>query len=118
MTRRADGELELEILHILWNSSVPLQTAEVQERLTTSLAYTSVATVLSRLVAKELVQRHSSGRSFSYEATQSHDDWYAGRMLDLLRQTSNHRALLAGFVDKLSSRDRAALKALLEVEDR
>ena len=52
MSKRADGELELEVLHILWGSEQPLHIGEVQELLEGNLAYTSVATVLARLTTK------------------------------------------------------------------
>lgn len=116
MSKRADGELELEVLHILWGSEQPLHIGEVQELLEGNLAYTSVATVLARLTTKELVQRKALGRSFVYEPAVSHDDWYAGKMMALLHETSNHRTLLAGFVSKLSSKDRLALQSLLAEE--
>lgn len=114
MRKRADGELEIEILKVLWDANEPLATSDVQERLHSDLAYTSVATVLSRLVDKRLVLRRPKGRSYVYESAISHDEWYANRMLAVLRETSNHRTLLAGFVGKLSSRDRQALRSLLE----
>ena len=116
MSKRADGELELEVLHILWGSQQPLHIGEVQELLESNLAYTSVATVLARLTTKELVQRKPFGRSYVYEPAISHDDWYSGTMMALLHETSNHRMLLAGFVSKLSSKDRLALQSLLSEE--
>ncbi|NDA78851.1 MAG: hypothetical protein EBY07_13920 [Actinobacteria bacterium] len=45
MRKKGDGELELEVLRILWAADDALQPAEVQERLAEHLAYTSVATV-------------------------------------------------------------------------
>lgn len=116
MSKRADGELESEVLHILWGSEQPLHIVEVQELLENNLAYTSVATVLARLTAKELVQRKPLGRSYVYEPAVSHHDWYAGKMMALLHETSNHQMLLAGFVSKLSSKDRMALQSLLSEE--
>ncbi len=113
MSRRADGALELEVLQILWAATEPLQATDVQAKLKKKLAYTSVATVLSRLCAKGLLSRTLSGRSYAYEPTVSHDDWYAGRMLALLSETPDHRQLLAGFIDKLSSQDLAALRNIL-----
>lgn len=113
MSKRADGELELEVLHILWGSEQPLHIGEVQELLKSDLAYTSVATVLARLTTKELVQRKPLGRSYVYEPAISYNDWCAGKMMAVLHETSNHRMLLAGFVSKLSSKDRLALQSLL-----
>jgi len=89
VSKRADGELELEVLHILWGSEQPLHIGEVQELLESDLAY---------------------------EPAVSHNDWYAGKMMALLHETSNHQMLLAGFVSKLSSKDRLALQSLLSEE--
>lgn len=116
MSKRADGQLELEVLHILWGSQQPLHIGEVQELLESNLAYTSVATVLARLTTKELVQRKPFGRSYVYEPAVAHNDWYAGKMMALLHETSNRQMLLAGFVSKLSSKDRLALQSLLSEE--
>ena len=118
MGRRADGELEMEILQILWECDGPLQTADVQERLSGHLAYTSVATVLSRLTTKGLVNKEQVGRSFAYVAAITRQDWYAARMLAVLHETPDHRSLLAGFVDRLSKKDREALRTFLSGGDK
>ncbi|NDA78850.1 MAG: hypothetical protein EBY07_13915 [Actinobacteria bacterium] len=68
---------------------------------------------LTRLTAKGLVVRQPIGRSFAYKATTSQEDWNAGRMLKLLKETPDHQTLLAGFVSKLSKKDREALRAML-----
>ncbi len=117
MGKKGDGELELEVLRHLWAAGGPLQPAEVQQRLSSTLAYTSVATVLTRLVTKGLVNRQPMGRFFVYEAALSQDEWYAGRMMAIVRDTTNHSSLLAGFVSKLSSKDRAALRSILSDGD-
>lgn len=114
MARRADGELELEVLLVLWNAANPLTAAEVRVELSNALAYTSVATVLTRLCEKGVVKRRSYGRAFRYQPTISREDWYARRMTAILSEAPNHRALLAGFVGKLSKRDLAELRKLLD----
>lgn len=113
MGKKGDGQLELEVLQILWSSDSPMLPADVQERLTAPLAYTSVATILTRLTAKGLVVRQPSGRSFVYRAATTQEDWNAAKMLRLLKETPDHHMLLAGFVSKLSKRDRDTLKAML-----
>ena len=113
MSRRADGELERAVLEILWNAEESLQPAGVRESLGSQLAYTSVATVLTRLWEKGWVARLPSGRAFSYHASISREDWYADQMLAVLGDAPNQRALLAGFVGKLSRRDRDALRQML-----
>jgi predicted transcriptional regulator len=114
MVKRADGELEREILNVLWDANEPLPAAEVREALGSTLAYTSVATVLTRLWEKGSVQRVLTGRAFAYSPTLTREVWYAEQMLAVLDGLPNQRALLVGFVDKLSRRDRDALRRLLE----
>jgi predicted transcriptional regulator len=115
--KKGDGQLELEVLQILWAAEDALQPVEVQARLAEPLAYTSVATILTRLTAKGLVIRQPSGRSFTYQAATTQEDWNAAKMLSLLKETPDHQTLLAGFVRKLSKRDREALKAMLTEKD-
>jgi len=114
MSKRADGQLEREILDVLWDTNEPLQAADVREALGSRLAYTSVATVLSRLWEKGSVSRLLAGRAFAYRPTLTREEWYAEQMLAVLENSPNQRALLAGFVDKLSRRDRDAIRRMLD----
>lgn len=118
MGKRADGELERDVLNVLWDSDEPLLPSDVREALGANLAYTSVATVLTRLVEKGSVTRVPAGRAFAYRPTLSREDWYAEQMLAVLDGSPNQRALLVGFVGKLSRRDRDALRRMLEKDDR
>ena len=62
MTRRADGELESEVLRALWTLDRPASPSDVIDAMDTDLAYTSIATVLGRLCDKGLVTRQRVGR--------------------------------------------------------
>lgn len=55
--RRAQGELETQVLTVLRTADAPVTAAWVQERLDAELAYTTVMTVLSRLLEKQAVTR-------------------------------------------------------------
>lgn len=114
MARRPDGALEHDIMTVLWSAKAPLQPGDVQQRLGTDLAYTSVATVLGRLHAKGLVDRRPAGRAFVYSAAIDESTLAAQQMQTVMKAASDRRAVLAGFVGKLSARDARALKALLE----
>ena len=114
MVKRADGELELEVLTILWEGAAPLQPAEVRERTRGNLAYTSVATVLTRLWEKGLVIRTQAGRAYAYSAAVSRDEWNSRRMTAVLDEAPDHHALLAKFVGRLSKKDLAELRRVLE----
>ncbi len=93
------GELERDVLNALWQQSAPVGAREVRSVLQPrkSLAYTTVMTVLVRLVAKGLVERQWEGRRYVYQATTP--DQLAARAIDkLLAAASNRRAVLAHFV--------------------
>ena len=113
MVKRADGTLELEIMQILWDSPTPISPSQVREQLSGNLAYTSVTTVLMRLCDKKQLGRSIVGRSYVYSPKISREEWYSRRMNAILNEATNHRELLAGFVGKLSKRDRKDLHQIL-----
>src|SRR5689334_4078951 len=63
------GDLQLRIMHILWNKS-EATVAAVHEELggTREFAYTTIATMLRKMEAKGLVSHREEGRSFIYRA--------------------------------------------------
>ena len=112
--RRPIGALEAQILEVLWARSSPATPGVVLGALDGKLAYTTVMTVLTRLWQKGLVGREKVGRAFAYEARQTREEFFADRMRMTLAATSDHRAVLSRFIDGLSAKDTAALRALLE----
>lgn len=68
------GDLQLEILKILWRRG-PATVAEVHRRLAGQrLAYTTVATMLRKMEDRALVRHHAAGRRFIYEAAVREED--------------------------------------------
>ena len=62
------GDLQLQIMKVLWRSG-PLSVAEVQEALVDQdLAYTTIATMLRKMEDRGLVRHHESNRKFIYQA--------------------------------------------------
>lgn len=114
MPRRPDGALEQEIMAVLWAADESLLPAQIRERIPSVLAYTSVATVLTRLQAKGLVEREGVGRAFAYRATVSDSELAVRKMSDALAQASDRGQVLAGFVGSLSPKEARALRSLLE----
>lgn len=114
MSKRPDGTLEADVLRALWAAPHPLTAAEVRERLDHDLAYTSVATVLSRLHGKGLVARADAGRGFTYRAAVAEATLAARRMADVLATASDRGTVLAGFVGTLSAQEAVLLRELLE----
>jgi predicted transcriptional regulator len=64
---RGLGQREREIMSVLWElGSASVQ--QVSERLSTTLAYTTVMTTLDRLFKKGVLQRQKKDRAFIYSA--------------------------------------------------
>lgn len=118
MSRRPDGALETEVLHVLWAADNPLLPAEVKARLRSTLAYTSVATVLSRLHAKGLAVRTPAGRGFAYQASVDESDLAVRRIDELLDAASDRATVLSRFIGRLSAREAKAVRSLLDHTDR
>ena len=113
MAKRPDGALEHDIMAVLWTAEKPLQPGEIKSRLSTELAYTSVATVLGRLHMKVLVRRAEAGRAFAYEACIDESQLAVRRIGEVLSSASDKGQVLAGFVGSLSKKDIKALRAML-----
>jgi predicted transcriptional regulator len=112
-TRRAPGELEAQVLAVLWNADGPLAPAEVRERLGAGLAYTTVVTILSRLHEKGVADREKLGRSYRYRAVDDEPGLAARRMTKVLDGEPDRDSVLARFVSNLSESDEHLLRELL-----
>jgi predicted transcriptional regulator len=112
--RRQAGALESEALALLWAAKEPLCPAQVLEQLPGDLAYTTVATILSRLVAKGLVQRVPRGRAWAYRPADDRSGYTAMQMRRLLEQDADVGAVLARFVDDLDPSEEQVLRSLLD----
>ena len=114
MARRPDGALENDVLRVLWSADGPLQPGEINERLDAGYAYTSVATILTRLQAKGLVVRTPSGRAFAYEPAVDEPDLAVRRISELLDSSSDRAQVLTRFIGGLSPREARAIRAMLD----
>ncbi|MGC0421448.1 BlaI/MecI/CopY family transcriptional regulator [Embleya sp. AB8] len=112
--RRGPGELESEILSLLWTSPTAMGAGSVQEQLSGELAYTTVVTILSRLHDKGVLQRTRMGRSYVYAPVYDEAGLAARRMRQVLDKEGDRQAVLARFVSDLSTDDEALLRRLLE----
>lgn len=109
------GELEQAVLDALWDGHGPSSGREVHARLEgRDLAYTTVMTVLDRLVAKDLVVRERDGRAFRYAPRLSRAAMTAEVMREALEATGADRdQALVSFVGEASAEDLAALRRAL-----
>jgi predicted transcriptional regulator len=112
--RRAQGELEGLVLAALREAAGPAPAGWVQERLGGDLAYTTVITILTRLLAKGAVTRERAGRSFAWTPVSDRAGLAARKMRKLLDRESDREAVLASFVTSLDAGDERLLRELLE----
>ncbi|OOP60947.1 hypothetical protein BMF89_15030 [Arthrobacter sp. SRS-W-1-2016] len=113
--RRRHGELEGQVLMVLWAADRPLTGAEVHEGLgAPELSYKTVLTVLTRLLGKGRVAREKVGRAFVFRPVPDGSADAAERMARVLARGADRAAVLQGFVDAIGPADEAMLRALLE----
>lgn len=118
MSKRArqQGELENLVLDVLWDAEQPMTSAEVLAECNKSgdLALTTILTVLSRLVDKDLVQRtQGETRSLLFAPTTTREQHTARQLLELVNESENQALTLSHFTAGLSKKSVAALKKLL-----
>lgn len=112
-SRRGPGELEGEVLAVLWRADVSMTASEMQQALGGDLAYTTVLTILTRLHEKGSLVRERRARAFAYRAATDRPGLTADRMRRVLDEDTDRRAVLARFVGSLNSEDERALRELL-----
>lgn len=109
------GTLEHQVMDVLWDCADELCVRRVLERLaTTTLAYTTVATVLTNLLRKGMVERTSTVRSWAYRPTMPRSEYVAGCMLQTLRSAEDRAAVLQELVRRLGPAEHAALRRELQ----
>jgi predicted transcriptional regulator len=111
--RRGQGELEALVLSALREADGPATAGWVQERLGKDLAYTTVVTILTRLLAKGAVTRERAGRSFAWTPASDQAGLAAHKMRRLLDAENDREAVLASFVTGLGPDDERLLRELL-----
>jgi predicted transcriptional regulator len=97
--------LQLEILEVLWTTG-PSTVAQVRSRLMSQrrLAYSTVATILSRMERKGLLYHEKSGRAYLYGAA--------------VTQSQVQQAILSDLVDRLfDGKMSRAIGPMLEAHD-
>ena len=110
---RSPGGLEAEVLAALWASPTALTTGQVVDALDTDLAYTTVQTILARLLAKGAVARQPVGRAHAYTPVLDQAGLAASRMHAMLDRGGDSAMVLSRFVGTLTAEEEATLAALL-----
>lgn len=113
---RASGDLERQLMQIVWRASTPLTGHDIAAQLDgTKNAYTTVITVLERLRTKGMLTRFRDGRSYRYQASIDGDQHTANMMAEVLDTSANRSAALLRFADALSPSEIAELRSALEL---
>lgn len=110
------GELELEIMRVVWERH-PVTVREVLEALTARRprAYTTVMTVMGRLVAKGLLAAEKQGKSYHYRpvATPAEFESHAaGQVVQSLLADFGSDLAVSQFVEGLTAVDPEQLARL------
>jgi len=103
------GDLERRVIGVLWNDLGREFTVRDVARELPDHAYTTVATVLDRLVRKGLVRRRIDRRVVRFRTTGTSADHAAGAMHDALVASDDPTAALQGLVALLSEAQTHAL---------
>ncbi|WP_155370932.1 BlaI/MecI/CopY family transcriptional regulator [Catellatospora vulcania] len=111
--RRASGELEGQVMNVLWATGRAMTPAEVQARLDPAPAYNTVQTILIRLVDKELVRRNRAGRAHAYEPVRSEADAAAAQLRATLSGVGDRQLTLQRFAETLDDAEAQVLRRLL-----
>ncbi|WP_433136153.1 BlaI/MecI/CopY family transcriptional regulator [Actinomadura nitritigenes] len=111
--RRAPGELENAIMNILQDADDALSVAEVRRRTGGHLAYTTVQTILTRMLNKGVLVRLPSGRGHVYTPVADPSGLAARRMCEAMESGTDRKAVLSHFLGSLSESDEAMLRDLL-----
>jgi predicted transcriptional regulator len=112
--RRRQGELEAQVLSALREADGPATAGWVQERLGGDLAYTTVITILTRLLAKGAVTRERTGRSFLWTPVSDEAGLAARKMRRVLDGERDRKAVLVSFVTSLDPDDERVVRELLD----
>ncbi|MFE5602597.1 BlaI/MecI/CopY family transcriptional regulator [Streptomyces sp. NPDC093065] len=111
--RRGQGELEALVLSALRETGGPATAGRVHERLGEDLAYTTVITILTRLLDKGVVTRERAGRSFTWQPVADQAGLAARRMRKVLDAENDREAVLTSFLTALEPADELLLRELL-----
>lgn len=110
------GELEAEVMAVLWDLDDWVTPREVLARLPgePAVVYSTVMTVLRRLWKKGSLERRAAGKAFAYHPVLDREERTAERMVALLDAAHDHEVALSHFLVGLDPARRRQLRRLLD----
>lgn len=110
------GALEQQVMDLLWDEG-PLTVRQIIEASDNVPAYTTIATVLTNLERKHLVQRERQGRSVLHTPNISREEHAATLMQKALVNGGDRAASILHFVDGIGAEDIELLRSYLNSND-
>jgi len=108
------GDLERRVMKVMWEGTEDELTVRDVSDALPGYAYTTVATVLDRLVHKEVVRRRMDGRTIRFAAIGSPGAHTAVLMREVLMSGHDPDAALIRFAETLSPSEAAVLQSTLK----
>ena len=111
------GPLEDKVMRFFWNrQAASIASLHLELSAHDKIAYTTVSTIVSRLVAKKLLSRRKVGASYLYGARINEAQFVRSRSRNLIKALLGNfgEVAIASFVDELKT-DPAGLKKLREL---
>jgi predicted transcriptional regulator len=108
------GDLERRVLGIVWDLPDPEPTGRQVADALPAHAYTTIATVLDRLVRKEVLRRRREGRAIRFSPIGVRGAHTAVLMRQALAADADPNTALVCFAETLSPSEAAALLGALE----
>ncbi|MBE2999905.1 BlaI/MecI/CopY family transcriptional regulator [Nocardiopsis sp. HNM0947] len=118
---RGLGELEAAIMDALWRAEGPMSVRQVRETMVydRDIAYTTVMTVANILFHKGLLDREKAGRAWLYWTRETHAEYTARVMDEVLSTGPDPGATLRSFVERLSDEDMVRCQRVIgQIRDR
>lgn len=113
------GHLEQSIMDIVWEKNSPVKVSYVHSNLPEKKAYTSVMTVMNRLVKKGLLSREKNKNYYEYSPKKSKKNFASNKVKNMFKSViSSYQGLaIAEFVNAVSE-DPESLRILKEYLDK
>lgn len=113
------GELESEIMEIIWRQKDAVSVKDITEVLgkKRQIAYTTVMTIMLRLVNKGILVRHLSGTSYLYKPKFSREQFIARAVHSIFSSTvsSLGEEVLAHFIKEIQKINPKKRQELLKI---
>jgi predicted transcriptional regulator len=109
---RGFGQLESQIMNVLWTSGQSATVREVLEELRRNrpIAYTTVMSVMDNLHRKQWLEREREGRAYRYRPVSSREHYVAELMRDALSSSTDQAAALVHFAEQLTDDESVTLR--------